>query len=64
MSETVPESPRLAFSHETVDASPPSRELEFCHTTDLTGNGRPDIIVGKPYHPQRRVDVWYNETEW
>ena len=30
---------------------------------DLTGDGRPDI-VGKPYHPQRRVDVWYNETEW
>lgn len=28
---------------------------------DLTGNGLPDII-GKPYQPERRVDVWYNET--
>ena len=30
---------------------------------DLTGDGRPDI-VGKPYHPDRHIDVWYNETEW
>jgi hypothetical protein len=28
---------------------------------DLTGDGRPDII-GKPYHPDRHVDVWFNET--
>lgn len=28
---------------------------------DLTGDGRPDII-GKPYDPQRHVDVWFNET--
>jgi hypothetical protein len=28
---------------------------------DLTGNGRPDI-VGKPYQPERHVDVWFNET--
>jgi hypothetical protein len=28
---------------------------------DLTGDGRPDI-VGKPYDPQRHVDVWFNET--
>ncbi len=28
---------------------------------DLTGNGRPDI-VGKPYDPERHIDVWFNET--
>jgi len=28
---------------------------------DLTGNGLPDI-VGKPYAPEGRVDVWFNET--
>jgi len=28
---------------------------------DLTGDGRPDI-VGKPYDPQRHIDVWFNET--
>jgi hypothetical protein len=28
---------------------------------DLTGDGRPDI-VGKPYHPERHIDVWFNET--
>jgi len=28
---------------------------------DLAGNGRPDI-VGKPYDPQRHIDVWINET--
>ena len=27
---------------------------------DLTGNGLPDI-VGKPYDPERHVDVWFNE---
>lgn len=28
---------------------------------DLTGNGLPDII-GKPYTPERHVDVWFNTT--
>ena len=28
---------------------------------DLTGNGRCDII-GKPYHPERHIDVWFNES--
>ncbi len=27
---------------------------------DLTGNGYPDI-VGKPYLPERHIDVWFNE---
>lgn len=28
---------------------------------DLTGTGLPDI-VGKPYDPERHIDVWFNET--
>jgi hypothetical protein len=28
---------------------------------DLTGDGRPDV-VGKPYDPERHIDVWFNET--
>jgi len=28
---------------------------------DLTGDGRPDI-VGKPYQPERHIDVWLNES--
>lgn len=28
---------------------------------DLTGNGKPDI-VGKPYNPQRHINVWFNES--
>lgn len=28
---------------------------------DLTGDGLPDI-VGKPYQPERHVDVWWNES--
>jgi len=28
---------------------------------DMTGDGRPDI-VGKPYRPERHIDLWINET--
>ena len=28
---------------------------------DMNGDGRPDI-VGKPYMPERHIDVWFNET--
>jgi len=28
---------------------------------DMTGNGLPDI-VGKPYEPERHIDVWFNES--
>lgn len=28
---------------------------------DINGDGRPDV-VGKPYHPQRHIDLWINET--
>jgi hypothetical protein len=37
---------QLVFEHEVVDPDPPCGKLGFCLTTDLTGNGRPDVIVG------------------
>ena len=38
--------PELRFRHEQIDSNPPCGKLGFCLTTDLTGNGRQDIIVG------------------
>jgi hypothetical protein len=37
---------RLRFDHECIDDSPPTARMSFCLTTDLTGNGRPDVVVG------------------
>ena len=34
------------FRHETIDSAPPTTRLGICLTSDLTGNGRPDLIVG------------------
>lgn len=34
------------FRHEVIDTAPPTTRLGICLTTDLTGNGRPDVIVG------------------
>lgn len=34
------------FRHKRIDPDPPSGRLFLCLTTDLTGNGRPDLIVG------------------
>lgn len=34
------------FHHETIDPSPPTTRLGICLTSDLTGNGNPDVIVG------------------
>lgn len=36
----------MRFRHKRIDARPPSGRLSFCLTTDLTGNGQPDVIVG------------------
>jgi hypothetical protein len=38
--------PSLEFRHERVDSNPPSGRLTFCLATDLTGNGRDDVVVG------------------
>jgi hypothetical protein len=40
------QSQRLRFTHDTIDPAPPTTRLGICLTTDLTGNGRPDVIVG------------------
>jgi len=36
----------MQFRHERIDARPPCTNLGICLTTDLTGNGRPDVIIG------------------
>ena len=36
----------MRFRHEVVDSKPPCGRLGICQPTDLTGNGRPDVIVG------------------
>lgn len=36
----------MEFRHERIDSNPPCGRLGFCETTDLTGNGRPDVVVG------------------
>lgn len=38
--------PRMKFEHARIDSNPPCGKLGFCLTTDLTGNGKEDIIVG------------------
>lgn len=38
--------PEMNFHHEVIDPDPPCGKLGFCLTTDLTGNGREDVIVG------------------
>jgi len=35
----------MEFSHERIDDDPPCSKLNSLETTDLTGNGRPDLIV-------------------
>ena len=37
---------RMRFDHVRIDDRPPCGRLGFCLTPDLTGNGRPDILVG------------------
>lgn len=47
MSEQSAPIPEIQLRHEVIDSDPPHpNELAFCHTTDLTGNGLPDVIVG------------------
>lgn len=36
----------MEFRHERVDDAPPCGRLGVCLPTDLTGNGRPDVVVG------------------
>lgn len=36
----------MRFRHERIDSRPPSGRLGSCMVEDLTGNGRPDVVVG------------------
>lgn len=36
----------MKFDHVRIDDRPPCGRLGFCLTPDLTGNGRPDVLVG------------------
>jgi hypothetical protein len=36
----------MQFRHERIDTDPPAGRMSFCLTTDLTGNGLPDVLVG------------------
>ena len=46
------------FEEVVIARGVPTHEAKVA---DLTGDGRPDII-GKPYDPERHIDVWFNET--
>jgi len=46
------------FEEVLIQHGVPTHEAKVA---DLTGDGRPDI-VGKPYDPERHIDVWFNET--
>jgi len=37
---------QVTFTHKQIDGAPPCAKLGFCMATDLTGNGRKDVIVG------------------
>lgn len=49
--------PRDDFAQTVISRGVPTHEAKVA---DLTGTGRPDII-GKPYDPERHIDVWWNE---
>ena len=46
------------FEEVIIERGIPTHEAKVA---DLTGDGRPDI-VGKPYQPERHIDVWLNDT--
>jgi hypothetical protein len=46
----------MQFEHQRIDDTPPAERMAFCLTPDLTGNGRPDVLVGA-LGANRWVDV-------
>ena len=46
------------FEEVFVQRGIPTHEAKVA---DINGDGKPDI-VGKPYSPERHIDVWFNET--
>ena len=53
--------PTVKFRHEVIDPDPPGSHHDITLIADVDGDGRPNI-VGKPYEPERHIDVWFNET--
>lgn len=52
----------MQFRHEVIDADPPGGQHDVTLLTDLTGNGRPDIIIAGKAGP---VTVfWYENPGW
>ena len=52
----------MTFRHERIDASPPNTEHMICLSTDFTGNGRDDVIVGaRSGEPSM---YWYENPGW
>jgi FG-GAP-like repeat len=46
------------FAETIIQHGVPTHEAKVA---DMNGDGKPDI-VGKPYDPERHIDVWWNET--
>jgi len=46
----------MEFRHQRIDDGAPNSQMAFCLTTDLTGNGRPDVIIGAN-GTQEMVDI-------
>jgi hypothetical protein len=46
------------FEEVVIQRGIPTHEAKVA---DINGDGRPDI-VGKPYSPERHIDLWLNET--
>jgi len=53
---------QLVFRHEIIDADPPGSHHDVTLLTDLTGNGRPDIIIGGKYG--ENTLFWYEDPGW
>lgn len=52
----------MNFRHECIDAAAPCSRQMVCLPTDLTGNGRPDVIVGGNEEEPRIY--WYENPGW
>jgi hypothetical protein len=55
-------STELRFRHEVLDPAPPGSHHDILLLADLTGNGRPDIIVGCKEGPVNLF--WYENPGW
>jgi hypothetical protein len=52
----------VQFSHEPIDTDPPNDNQMVCLSTDLTGNGRDDVVIGARDPPTSVY--WYENPGW